>query len=102
MVMAMVYKKQQLLNPDEDSTWVKTISSFNLRAKELGEASSWLKTTSGNTIDVMYFVLSVPIGEEHAFLPMLKTEIKYFFDVTRKRKTNATGRLVLNYCQDLP
>ena len=102
MVIAMVYKKRKLLNPDEDSTWIQTISSFNLRSKEFGEASIWLKTTSGNTIDVMYFVLSVPIGEEHAFLPMLKAQIKYFFDVTRKRKTNATGRLVLDYCLDLP
>ena len=101
-VITMANKKQKLLNPDEDSTWVETISSFNLRAKDFGEASIWLKTSSGNTIDVMYFVHSVPIGEEHAFLPTLKAEIKYFFDITRKRKTNATGRLALDYCQDLP
>ena len=30
------------------------------------------------------------------------TEIKYFFDVTHKWKTNATGKLVLEYCLDLP
>ena len=102
MVIAMVYKKRKLLNPDEDNTWIESISSFNLRAKEFGEASIWLKTSSGNTMDVMCFVLSVPIGEEHAFLPMLEAKIKYFFDVTRKRTTNTTGRLVLDYCQDLP
>ena len=61
MTIAMVYKKRKLLNPNADSTWIQTISSFNLRNKEFGEASSWLKTTSGNTIDVMYFVLSVPV-----------------------------------------
>ena len=98
----MANKKRKLLNPDEDSTWIETISSFNLRAKDFGVESIWLKTGSGNAIDVMYFVHSVPIGEEHTFLPTLKAEIKYFFDVTRKRKTNATGRLVLDYCQDLP
>ena len=98
----MVTNKKKLLHPEEDYTWVDTISSFNLRAKEFGEESIWLKTSSGNTIDVMYFIHSVPIGEEHTFLSKLNAEIKYFFDLTRKRKTNATGRLVLDYCKDLP
>ena len=101
-VIKMACQRRKLLNPGEDSTWVETISSFNLRAKDFGEASIWLKTSSGNTIDVMYFVHSVPVGEDHAFLPTLKAEIKCFFDVTCKWKTNATGRLVLDYCQDLP
>ena len=72
------------------------------RAKEFGKESIWLKTSSGNTIDVMYFIHSVPIGEEHTFLSKLNAKIKYFFDVMRKRKTNTTGRLVLDYCKDLP
>ena len=33
---------------------------------------------------------------------MLKAQLKYFSDVTRKRKTNATGRLVLDFVMDLP
>jgi hypothetical protein len=101
-VITMANKKRKLLNPKEDGTWIETISSFNLRAKEFGEESIWLKTSSGNTIDVIYFVHAVPIGEEDTFLPTLKAKIKYFFDVTRKRKTNATGRLALDYCIDLP
>ena len=78
MVIPLVYKKRKLLNPDEDSTWIQTISSFNLRNKEFGEVSSWLKTTSGNTIDVIYFILSVPIGEEDAFLPMFRHRSNMF------------------------
>ena len=98
----MACQRRKLVNPGEDSTWVETISSLNLRAKEFGEASLWLKTSSGNTIDVIYFIHSVPIGEEHAFLSTLTDKIKYLFDVTRKRKTNVTVRLALDYCQDLP
>ncbi len=33
---------------------------------------------------------------------MLAVKLKYFFDVTHKRKTNATGRLALDRCLDLP
>ena len=74
----MACQRQKLLNPSEDSTWAETMLSFNLRAKDFGEASIWLKTSSGNTIDVMHFVHSVPIGEEHAFLSTLTDKIKYF------------------------
>ena len=101
-LITMANKRRQLLCPKEDNTWIETISSFNLHAKEFGEESIWLETSSGNTIDVMYFIHSVPIGEEHTFLSKLNAEIKYFFDINRKQKTNATGRLVLDYCKDLP
>ena len=74
----MVNNRRKLLHPEEDYTWIDTISSFNLRAKESGEESIWLKTSLGNTIDVMYFIHSVPIGEEHTFLSKLNAEIKYF------------------------
>ena len=102
MIIALAYKQRKLVNPNEDGTWIQSISSHNLRKKEFGEASSWLKTTSGNTIDVIYFILTVRIGEEDTFEPMLKAQLKYFSDVTRKRKTNATGRLVLDFVMDLP
>ena len=72
----LVYERQKLLNQNEDNTWIQTISSYNLRKKEFGEESKWFKTTSGNTIDVIYFFLSVPIGKENAFEPMLKSQIK--------------------------
>ena len=101
-VIIMANKKRKALNPKEDSTWIETISSINLRAKEFGDESIWLKTGNGNTIDVIQFIHAVPIGEEETFLPALKAKIKYFFDVTRRWKTSATGRLVLDYCCDLP
>jgi chemotaxis protein histidine kinase CheA len=101
-IIALAHKQRKLVNPNEDGSWIQSISSYNLRDKEFGEASSWLKTTNGNTIDVIYFIVSVPIGEANAFESTLKAQLKYFFDVTRKRKTHVTGRLVLDYCQDLP
>ena len=100
--IGVVNKKRKVLNPKEDSTWIETISLINLRAIEFGEESLWLKTTNKNTVDVIQFIHAVPIGEEEEFLPTLKAKIKYFFDVTRKRKTNITGRLVLEYCIGLP
>ena len=99
--IAVVNKKRKVTNPNEDSTWIETISSINLRALEFGEESLWLKTSSKNTVDVTQFIHAIPIGEEEEFLPTLKAKIKYFFDVTRKRKTNITGRLVLEYCINL-
>ena len=52
-VIKMACQRRKLLNPGEDSTWVETISSLNLRAKKFDKASIWLKTSSGNTIDVI-------------------------------------------------
>ena len=86
MMISLVYKKQKLLNQNEDNTWIQTISSYKLRKKEFGEESKWFKTTSGNTIDVIYFVLSVPIGKEDAFEPMLKAQIKYFLMPTVSKR----------------
>ena len=52
--------------------------SYKLRKKEFGEESKWFKTASGNTIDVIYFVLSFPIGKEDTFESMLKSQIHFF------------------------
>ena len=98
----LAYKKRKLVNPDEDGTWIQTITSINLRAVEFSEESHWLKTSSKNTVDVTQFIHAVPIGEEEDFLPTLKAKIKYFFDVTRKQKTNITSNLVLKYCMGRP
>ena len=98
----MACKKRRVLNPKEDSKWIETITSINLRGKEFGDDSLWLKTGNNNTIDVIQFIHAVPIGEEHTFLPTLNAKMKYFIDVTRKRKSNVTGKLVLDWCFDLP
>ena len=52
-VIKMACQRRKLVNSGEDCTWVETISSLNLRAKEFGEPSTWLKTSSGNTTDVI-------------------------------------------------
>jgi len=78
MMISLVCKKRKLLNQNEDNAWIQTISSYKLRKKEFGQESKWFKTASGNTIDVIYFVLSVPIGKEDTFEFMLKSQIKIF------------------------
>ena len=50
----------------------------------------------------MNFVHAVPIGEEESFGPSLAAKIKYFFDVSHKRKTDVTGKDALNYVCSLP
>ena len=57
----MANKKRKILNPNEDSTWIETISSYNLHAKEFGDESIWHKTSSRNIVDVIYFVHAVPL-----------------------------------------
>ena len=101
-LILMRNKKQKALNCKEDSDWIETISFIDLCDKEFGNESIWLKTGNKNIIDVIQLIHAAPIGEEDTSLPTLREKIKYFFDVTRKRKTNATGRLVLDYCLDLP
>ena len=100
-IILLAHKKRKLLNPNKDSSWIQSISSYNLRDKEFGDESRWLKTKNGNTIDVICFIVSVPIEEVNAFESVLKAQMRYFLDVTRKRKSNVIGRLVLDYCQDL-
>ncbi len=51
---------------------------------------------------LVYFVHAVPIGEEESFGPSLAAKIKYFFDVSHKRKTDVTGKAALNYALSLP
>ena len=70
--------------------------------RDFREESIWHKTSLDNTVGVIYFVHAVPIGKEETFGPMLAVKIKYFFDVTRKRKTNTTGRLALDWYLYLP
>ena len=50
----------------------------------------------------MYFICTVPLNDEESFASELANKIKYFFDVTRKRKTDVTGQLALNYARNLP
>lgn len=77
-IIALVHKKRKLANPNEDGSWIQSVSSYNLRDEEFGEESRWLKTARGNTIDVMYFIVSVPIEKANAFESTLKAQLRYF------------------------
>ena len=101
-LFSVVHKKRMIMNPNEDGAWIDTVSFIRVRDQEYGEESKWRKTTNGNTIDLIYFVHGVPIGEEETFGPLLEKRIKYFFDVSYKRKTNITGKAALNYVRNLP
>jgi hypothetical protein len=95
-------KKRKVVNPKEDGAWIDTVSDYHMRDKEYEDGSIWHRTSSGNTTDLVYFVHAVPIGEEESFGPLLAAKIKYFFDVSRKRNTNVTGKAALKFSLSLP
>ena len=70
--------------------------------RSTGTKAFWCRISSGNTIDLVFFVHAVPVGEEESFGPLLAARTKYFFDVSCKRKSNITGKAALNYICDLP
>ena len=49
----------------------------------------------------MHFFHAVPINDDESFGPLLAVRIKYFFDVSHKRKADITGGTALNYICDL-
>ena len=95
-------KIRKVVNPTLDGTWMDTISYYHMRDKEYGDESVWRRTSNNNTIDLVYFVDAVPIGEEESFESSLAAKIKFFFDVAKKRKTDVTGKAALNYALSLP
>ena len=77
---------------------METVDYYKMRDKEYGDESIWFRTQAkGNTIDLMYFDHKVPLDGEESFKSELAKKIKYFFDVTRTRKTDMWGKLALNY-----
>ena len=50
----------------------------------------------------MAFVHAVPLDDMDSFEQLLTYRLKYFFDVCRKRKTNATWMNALKFIRDLP
>ena len=97
------HKKRKLMAPKlkDDGKWIDTIHTYHLRKIEYGDESLYRKTKSGNTIDLVAFVHAVPLNDAESFRPLLEYRIKYFFDVCKKRKTNATGMNVLKFVRDL-
>ena len=101
-LVTMAVSKRKLMYPGDDDGWVETISSIHLRDKEYGEESKWRRTEGkGNTTDLMYFVYTVPLDDEASFEEDLTRKVKYFFDVSKKRKTDITGVMALSYARNL-
>ena len=101
-LLKVALKKHKVLNLKEDGNWIETVLFCGARHKEYREESIRRRTSSGNTIDLVLFVHAVPVGEEEYFAHLLAARIKYFFDVSRKRKSNITGKAALNYVCGLP
>ncbi len=102
--ITICYKKRKAMNPKlkDTGSWINTIHQYHMRKAEYGEESLYRKTSSNHTIDLIAFVHAVPLNDMDSFESLLTYRLKYFFDVCRKRKTNATGLSVLKYVRNLP
>ena len=104
MNITICHKKRKLTNPTlkDVGTWIDTIHIYHMRKNEYGAESLYRKTSNNNTIDLMAFIHAVPLDDMDSFEELLTHRLKYFFDVCRKRKTNATGMNALKFICDLP
>ena len=102
--IAICYKKRKLVNPTlkDVGNWIDTIHIYHMRKNEYGAESLYRKTNSNNTIDLIAFIHAVPLDDMESFEELLTYRLKYFFDVCRKRRTNATGMNALKFIRDLP
>ena len=73
-----------------------------MRSKEYGDESIYRKTSSNNTIDLISFVHVVPNDDAESFVELFEKRLKFFYDVCKKRKTNAIGMNALQFIQNLP
>lgn len=99
----IVYKKRKALAPKlkDDGGWIDTINLYHMRNIKFGDESVYRKTANNNTVDLIYFIHAVALSDEESFLPLLEYRMKYFFDVCKKRKGNATGMNALNFVHNL-
>lgn len=101
-LLKVALKKRKLVNPSEDGDWMETVTYYRMRATEYGDESKWRRTeVKGNTIDLMHFIFTVPLNDEESFACELANKIKYFFDITRKRKTDVMKRLASKHVRNL-
>ena len=64
----------------EDNTWLESIDFFHAREQEHGRENKWRRSGNSNsTTDLMYFVLTIPIGEEETFKDQLEKKVNLFF-----------------------
>ena len=99
----LAHKKRSLFNPNEDGNWIDTIDFFKARKEEYGQESLWRRTElKQNTTDLMYFVHAAPMGQDDQLASEIQKKVKYFVDVSKKRKTNITGHMALDYALSLP
>ena len=67
-LVTMAVTKHKILNPSDDSDWLKTISSLKMHDKEYGPESKWRRTEGkGNTKDLTFFVYTIPMDDESKF-----------------------------------
>ena len=78
---------------------MEAVNYYKMRDKEYGDESKWFRTDKGNTIDLMYFVLKVPLDDEESFKSELDKKIKYFY-VTKTRKRDMWEKLTLDYARN--
>ena len=52
-------------------------------------------------IDLIYFLRMVPMDDQQYFYPLLTSKMKYFFNITRKRKTDVEGTIALTYASNI-
>ena len=102
--ISICHKRRKLVNPklNDDGDWIDTIHIYHVRKNEYGAESLYRKTNSNNTIDLIAFIHAVPLDDMESFDKLLTYRLKYFFDVCRKRRTNATGMNALQFIRDLP
>ena len=63
-LLKVALKKHKVVNSNEDGAWIETISYYHMHDKVYGAESIWHRTSSNNTIALVYFVHAVLIGEE--------------------------------------
>ena len=85
-----------------DMSWTDTIGCVHARKHEHGRESLWRRTGARNsTTDIMYFVLTIPIGQEHTLKDEVEKRVKLFFHVVTKKKNDFIGKLCLEHVRDL-
>ena len=85
-----------------DMSWTDTIGCVHVSKHEHGRETLWCRTGARNsTTDIMYFVLTIPIGQEHTLKDDVEKRVKLFFHVMTKKKNKFIDKLFLEHIRDL-
>ena len=101
-IVTHCHKKRITGNSKNVPKWIGTIVDLKVCKVEHGQPSVWYKTTSGNTSEIIHFVVTVPEDEGETFHDTLDDIITNFFIKGFKaRKKNPAGELALAYTEGL-